>query len=237
MTNNLRVYLIIISIFLLWGTTDGCTPSTHKVNGKPESVVKESIEKDNSINPPRARKLVAVAGFENKSTYSADKLWETAAQLLAAHLVKKEYFRVVEWQKMKQLFDWDTLSTANIVATPDNRQRARDILLCELFVGGVVSYFDVSQTAKVSALSKSKIINTTVRVDLWLQDAQTGEYIAAASGEGQTQQEYKGSSLGGKIGAWDPKSADFSLNTAIGTALDKLILQYDLKNRGKRNEN
>jgi curli biogenesis system outer membrane secretion channel CsgG len=233
MINKSRVYFIIISIFLLWATTNGCITSTHNVNGKNESVVKESNDKDNSIKPPKDRKLVAVAGFENKSTYSADKLWETAAQLLAAHLVKKDYFRVVEWQKMKQLFDWDALSTANIVATPDNRQRARDILLCELFVGGVVSYFDVSQTAKVSALSKSKVINTTVRVDLWLQDAQTGEYLAAASGEGQTQQEFKGSSFGGKIGTWDPKSADFSLNTAIGTALDKLIQQYEIKNKEK----
>jgi curli biogenesis system outer membrane secretion channel CsgG len=233
MTIELRVYLIIISIFLLCGTINGCITSTHNVNGKIESVVKESNDKNNSVKPPKARKLVAVAGFENKSTYSADKLWETAAQLLAAHLVKKDYFRVVEWQKMKQLFDWDVLSTANIVATPDNRQRARDILLCELFVGGVVSYFDVSQTAKVSALSKSKVINTTVRVDLWLQDAQTGEYIAAASGEGQAQQEYKGSPFGGKIGTWDPQSADFSLNAAIGTALDKLIQQYEIKNKEK----
>ena len=58
-----------------------------------------------SVPPPIKRELVAIAGFENKSTYSADKLWDTSSQLLASHLIQMGYFRVVEWEKMKQLFD------------------------------------------------------------------------------------------------------------------------------------
>ncbi|MDY6953137.1 MAG: CsgG/HfaB family protein, partial [Thermodesulfobacteriota bacterium] len=108
--------------------------------------------------PPQKKQLVAVAGFENKSTYSADKLWDTSSSILASYLLRAGYFRVVEWEKMKQLFDWDTLSSASLVKTPENMKKAQRILLCEHFLSGSITCFDVRQHASVSATSKRKVI-------------------------------------------------------------------------------
>jgi len=41
------------------------------------------------------RKLVAIVGFENKSTFGADKLWDTSGQLVFSNLMEMGTFRVV----------------------------------------------------------------------------------------------------------------------------------------------
>ncbi|MDY6837290.1 MAG: CsgG/HfaB family protein [Thermodesulfobacteriota bacterium] len=178
-------------------------------------------------SPPQKKQLVAVAGFENKSTYSADKLWDTSSRILASYLLRAGYFRVVEWEKMKQLFDWDTLSTASLVKTPENMKKAQRILLCEQFLSGSITYFDVRQHASVSATSKKKVIDTTIRVDLLLQDAQSGEYVSAGMGEHTVSQVYSGGLSGGQTGSWDPRAADKALDMAIGKALLELISNFD----------
>jgi curli biogenesis system outer membrane secretion channel CsgG len=179
------------------------------------------------ITVPKNKKLVAIVGFENKSTYSSDKLWDTSSQLLFTSLIEMGYFKVVEWEKMKQLFDWETLSTSTLVKTPQKRNEAKKILLCEYFLSGAVTYFDVNQTAQVSALSKKKVIDTTIRVDLLLQDAETGEYVSASKGESTERQEFSGTMVGGQTGSWDPKAADKALNAAIYSALVKLTTTYN----------
>ena len=83
--------------------------------------------------------VVAIAGFENKSTYSADKLWDTSGQLLTTSLLEMGTFRLVEWEKMKQLFDWKALSTNSLVKSPTSTAKARKILLCEYFLSGAVT--------------------------------------------------------------------------------------------------
>jgi curli biogenesis system outer membrane secretion channel CsgG len=192
----------------------------------------ESSEQQENIDwskfpaPPEVKELVAVAGFENKSTYSADKLWDTSSQILSSSLIRTNYFRVVEWEKMKQLFDWDTLSHASLVKSPENLQRAQRILLCEYFISGSITYFDVSQHASVSAMSKSKVIDTTVRVDLLLQDARTGEYLSTGSGEQTIQQAYEGGLSGGQTGGWSSLSADKALTASINKALLELVTNF-----------
>jgi hypothetical protein len=65
-----------------------------------------------------ARPLIAIVGFENKSTYGADKLWDTSGQLVFSNLMEMGTFRVVEWDKMKRLFEWHDLSTNALVKAP-----------------------------------------------------------------------------------------------------------------------
>jgi curli biogenesis system outer membrane secretion channel CsgG len=176
-----------------------------------------------SVPQGDSRPLVAVAGFENRSAYAADKLWDTSAELLTAQLVRSRRFRVVEWRRMKDHFDWDTLSTSDLVKVPENRGKAREILLCEYFVAGAVTRFDVTTQAKVSAFSKSKIITTTIRVDLALVDARTGEHVAQGAGEHAHTQTVKAGFSGGQTGTWDPSAASVALERAIALALGKLI--------------
>lgn len=178
------------------------------------------------IRPPRERKLVAIAGFENKSAYAADKLWDTSSQMLFSNLIQTGYFRVVEWGKMKQLFDWDALSTSDIVKVPAKRDEARKILLCEYFLSGAITRFDVNQRSQVSALYRKKVIDTTIRVDLMLQSAYTGEYMGASTDEWTVSQEFEAGLTGGATGTWDPASANLALNRAIEGALVKLIRTY-----------
>ena len=172
--------------------------------------------------PPASRSLVAVAGFANKSTYSADRLWDTSSKFLATHLLRCGYFRVVEWEEMKRLFDWDTLSQVDIVKSPEAMQKAHRILLCEDFISGSITRFNVSTYAQASAMSKAKVIDTTVRVDLMLQSAKTGEYLATGQGEHTIRQEYSG----GRLGTWNSAAGDDALDMAIGKALFELVSTY-----------
>lgn len=177
---------------------------------------------------PAEKQLVAIAGFENRSTYSADKLWDTSGQLLAANMIRAGYFRVVEWERMKTLFDWDTLSSVDLIKSPGNMKKAQRILLCEYFISGAITYFDVSQHNYVSAMSKNKTYETTVRVDLLMQNAKTGEYLATGGGEHTVKQVFEGTSSGGQTGTWSPRSADKALNMAIQKALFELIKGFHL---------
>ena len=224
MRNRIWTYNALAIVFWL-AISAGCAPTSQNIE------VASLVTQQNAIVPPQKKKLVAIAGFENRSTYAADRLWDTCSQMLSTRLIEMGYFRVVEWEKMKQLFDWDALSTSILVKSPERRSDARKILLCEYFLTGAVTYFDVNQSSYVSALSKRKVIKTTVRVDLLLQDAQTGEYLSAATGEATERQEFKGGTLGGKTGTWDSSSADMALNNAICEALFKLTTEYDRKTR------
>jgi curli biogenesis system outer membrane secretion channel CsgG len=187
----------------------------------PPVVVEEA-----AIPIPKTRKLVAILGFENKSTFASDKLWDTSSQLLFSSILEKGYFRVVEWDKMKQLVEWDALTTSTLVKSPQKRGELRKILLCEYFLSGAVTFFDVKQTSQVSAIAKKKVFETIIRVDLFLQNAATGEYVSAGSGEGTERQEFSGTMSGGQLGVWDPRSADLALNSAIQKALHKMTLTY-----------
>ena len=172
------------------------------------------------------RKLVAIAGFENKSTYGADKLSDSSGQLLTSNLLEMGTFRLVEWERMKQLFTWHELSTNALVKSPEKRAAARKILLTEYFLSGAITHFDVKQSSDVSAMSKRKTYTTHVRVDLQMQDSATGEYVSGASGQSTAKQEFSGDITGGQTGSWDPKSADTALTEAIQQALKKLVDNY-----------
>ena len=199
------------------------------------------LAKERSMNPPapppdRApqkvasarpdRKLVAIVGFENKSTFGADKLWDTSGQLVFSNLMEMGTFRVVEWEKIKRQFDWHDLATNSLVKSPQKMAEAQKILLTEYFVSGAITQYDVKQTSEVSAMSKKKVYTTNVRVDLQIQDAATGEYLGAANGQGSVKQEFSGDITGGQTGTWDPRSGDDALNQAIQQALKKLIDNY-----------
>jgi len=220
-----------IGIFLLslLYVFSGCAGQSVGPNTGASNVVNEQppVDWTQLPAPPEKKELIAVAGFENRSTYSADKLWDTSSQMLATSLLRAGYFRVVEWEKMKQLFDWDTLSQASLVKSPEDLKRAQRILLCEYFVSGAITYFDVNQHSNVSALSKSKLIDTTIRVDLLLQDARSGEYLATGKGSHMIRQTYEGGLSGGQTGSWDSHSADQALSSAINKALFELIENVD----------
>jgi len=175
---------------------------------------------------PANKRLVAIVGFENKSTYGADKLWDTSAQLLYSKLFDLDVFRMVEWDQIKRQFDWHALSTNQLVQSPQMMAEARKILLTEYFLSGAVTEFDVKQTAEVSAMSKKKIYTTTVRVDLKLQNAATGEYLSGGTGRATKKQEFSGDITGGQTGSWDPQSGDQALDEAIQDAIQKMIERY-----------
>ncbi len=218
------ICLFVFSLF-------GCEAhQQNRYSAPPPPLVQQDQNIDwNRIPPPPVnRELVAIAGFENKSTYSADRLWDTSGKFLASHLLRSGYFRVVEWEEMKRLFDWDTLSQVDIVKSPENMQRARRILLCEHFISGAITRFNVNTHSQVSSMSKAKTIDTTVRVDLLLQNAQTGEYMATGQGEHTIRQTFSGGPTGGRIGSWDSSAGDDALDMAIAKALIELISTFNL---------
>lgn len=222
-----RNTLMLLVCILVVGLA-GCASQNRQYSEPPPPLgpQAEQIDWDRMPSPPENRELVAIAGFENKSTYSADRLWDTSGQFLAAHLLRAGYFRVVEWEEMKRLFDWDTLSQVDIVRSPENMQKARRILLCEYFVSGAITRFNVHTHSQVSATSRARTIDTTVRVDLLLQNAQTGEYMATGQGEHTIRQVFEGGRTGGQVGSWDSSAGDDALDMAIGKALEEIISSF-----------
>ncbi len=225
MNNIFRLFCVILCTGLL-GTNSGCSGKNYEFSTAPQRVGTPDAFNRPVIPPPLTRELVAIAGFENKSSFSGDKLWDTASQLLSTQLIQMGYFRVVEWEKMKQLFDWDMLASQSIIQSPEKRGEVQRILLCEYFISGAITSFDISQQSKISALSKEKIIDTSVRVDLLLQNATTGEYLSAATGEAVERQAIRGGVSGGQTGTWVSKAADLALAHAIEDALYKLTQRY-----------
>ena len=224
---KLIFYIIILTFFIL--SLAGCQAhhSGQYSDPPPQMQQQEQRVDWSRIPPPPAeRELAAIAGFENKSTYSADRLWDTSGQFLASHLLRAGYFRVVEWEEMKRLFDWDTLSQVDIIRSPENMQRARRILLCEYFISGAITRFNVHTHSQVSATSRARTVDTTVRVDLLLQNAQTGEYLSTGQGEHTIRQTFSGGPTGGQVGSWDSSAGDDALDMAIGKALVELISTY-----------
>lgn len=220
--NHQRIFITMFMVFTV--VCAGCATSAFP--SPPASVSR--IEPDEpTIPPPQQSRLVAILGFENKSTYASDKLWDTSSQLLFSNILDMGYFRVVEWEKMKQLFDWDAMTTSKLVKSPGRISEISRILLCEYFISGAVTYFNVRQTSEVSALSKQKTYETTIRVDLIMQNAATGEYVSAGSGEATERRDLHGGLTGGQQGTWDPQSADIALNRAIRQALFKLTRKFD----------
>lgn len=220
----MKKYILFICIGLLFVFLgiQGCATQ----NGAAVSVAAQ-VPTEPPIPAPANRKLVAILGFENKSTYASDKLWDTSSQLLFTNIIEMGYFRVVEWDRMKQLFEWDALTTSNLIKNPGKISEISRILLCEYFVSGAVTYFNVRQLSEVSAMSKQKAFETTIRVDLVMQNAATGEYIGAGTGEATEKREFSGGITGGQQGTWDPQSADAALNRAIHQALYKLTKNFD----------
>lgn len=222
-------FSMFLCLLILWGCA---APPTPVVYSTPEAVTKEippSLQ-----HPPAERELLAFVGMENKSIYAADKLWDIASHLLTTRLVEIGYFSVVDWERMKQNYDSVRLKNASLVSRPSDFRSVRDELSCDLFLGGAITYYDVSQSARVSAISKNKTMTTTVRVDLWLQDAQNGEYVSAASGNGRAVQQFTGGLLGGNIGTWDINVANKSLNLAIDDALIKMLTIYKERRKNRK---
>ncbi|GEM_PF-952661 len=219
----MKKYIVFsISLFLIAG---GCTSAPPNVQfSTPESpTIQIPVELQ---HPSGEKKLVAVAGIENKSIYRAENLWDVASDLLTTRIVDIGYFRVTDWQTTKSRFDHLSLQNASLVSSPDKLVTVRNELSCDYFLGGSVTFYDVTQTGQVSAISKNKTITTTIRVDLWLQDSQTGEYLSAAFGNGRAEQQYSGGLLGGTVGTWDANAANKALTLAIDDGLVSLLKTY-----------
>jgi len=219
MKKNLIIFSFIC-LLIGWGCAAAPPQAKFSTPEQPQIKIPEQLKSS------RSDKLVAIVGMENKSIFKAENLWDLASDLLTTRLVEIGYFRTVNWQRVKNDFDHVSLKTSSLVSTPEQLMNVRDRLSADYFLGGAITFYDVTQTGNVSAISKTKTITTTVRVDLWLQDAQTGEYMSAASGNGKAEQEFRGGLLSGTVGTWDANVANKSLTLAIDDALVKLLAKY-----------
>jgi len=216
------IILSFICLFIGWG----CASAPPQPEFSTPEHAQPAVRIPQELKTSPSGKLVAIVGMENKSIFKAENLWDVASDLLTTRLVEIGYFRTVNWQRVKNDFDPVSLKTSSLVSTPEQLTDVRNRLSADYFLGGAITFYDVTQSGNVSAISKTKTIATTVRVDLWLQDAGTGEYMSAASGNGKAQQEFRGGLLGGTIGTWDANVANKAMTLAIDDALVKLLKRY-----------
>lgn len=225
-----KILTVMVVCLAITGAGCGTPPPPSTVEYSNQEAVSLKIPEE-LRSPPPVKRLTAIVGMQNKSIFRSDLLWDAASDILTTRLVEIGYFRVIDWQRMKSQFDNVSLQTASLVNTPDSLVNVRERLSCDYFLGGAITFYDVSQSGEVSAMSKNKTITTSVRVDLWLQDSQTGEYLSAASGNGQAKQQFSGGLMGGVIGTWDFNVANKSLTLAIDDALIKLLKTYQQREK------
>lgn len=222
MKTKLIVVFLVTAFFWLNGCATG--PSLQK-----EPVISEPAE----IPVPREikthqgqDKLVAPVGVVNKSIYKAENLWDVATDIMATKLIETGYFRVVNWDIMKRDFNTAKLESATLVNAPDSLEKVQTQLSCDYYIGGSITYYDVSRNQVAEFSKKEKNITTTVRVDLWIQDSITGEYMAASSATGRVTQTYTGGLTGGSIGSWSFAEANKALAMAVNKGVVNLLTQY-----------
>jgi curli biogenesis system outer membrane secretion channel CsgG len=219
-------FQIILMLFLFFLT--GCAPQVvrqsvtilNSQDNVPHFVIPEDLMGNGD------GKVVGIVGVTNTSVFRSDTLWDVASRILTTNLMNMNFFRVRDWERTRSLYGEADLRSSNIATTPDNLRQIRSELDCDLLMGGSVTYYDITEESEISATSKNKKITTSLRVDLWLQDANTGEYVSAASGNGQSMQNYSAGLFGGQQGAWTQNAAHRALEVAMNEALIKVLRQY-----------
>jgi curli biogenesis system outer membrane secretion channel CsgG len=229
--SRMKVVHAVIAVCLMAGVAAGRVAASN-ADGYEQSSAPAQQAAQPPSQPAKQKTLVSVVGFENRAVYAADKLRDTSSQLLSAQLLRSGEFRVgVAWDQVKTIFDYNTLGTSDIVKTPEGRQKAAKLLLCDYFISGAITRFDVKEQRKNSALKNTKEFQTTVRVDLMIQDPRSGEHIAQGTGEATTVSTVTGTITGGQSGTWDPTAGSEALDKAIAQALAELVKQFQQFNR------
>jgi curli biogenesis system outer membrane secretion channel CsgG len=176
-----------------------------------------------------AKPRIAVLAFENNSTWSwwGDNLGGAAADEMATQLVQTGKFTVVERAQLGALLAEQDLGASGRVA-PGTAARIGKVLGVQLLLTGSITQFSIERKSAAFKGIGGTYANAESKMDVRLIDAETGEVLAVAVGQGNKRM------VGGRYNSiaaertFDQGAAQEALRPAVEQAVQKIAAQGEV---------
>jgi curli biogenesis system outer membrane secretion channel CsgG len=176
-----------------------------------------------------AKPRIAVLAFENNSTWSwwGDNLGGAAADEMATQLVQTGRFTVVERAQLGALLAEQDLGASGRVA-PGTAARIGKVLGVQLLLTGSITQFSIERKSAAFKGIGGTYANAESKMDVRLIDAETGEVLAVAVGQGNKRM------VGGRYNSiaaertFDQGAAQEALRPAVEQAVQKIAAQGEV---------
>ncbi len=174
--------------------------------------------------PPTGPKLrVAVAKFENKTTYGA-RLGTAAADILVTELARTERFILIERAELDRLLTEQKLGLTGAV-DPATAAQMGKILGAAAMIVGSVSQFGVKTEGSDLLITASKRQIAEATVDARIIDVETARILHAETGSGEAKTT-SGTFLGlGSSASYDEALEGKALRAAITGLAEGIVTQ------------
>ena len=171
---------------------------------------------------------IAVMNFENNSTwaYWGDNLGRAAADEITTQLVQTGKFTVVERTQLEALLAEQDLGASGRVSSSTAAQIGK-VLGVQLVLTGSITQFSIERTSAGFRGIGGSYSKAESKLDLRLVNAETGEIVAVAEGEGNKRMGggyFRGA---GAERTFDQGAAQEALRPAVEDAVAKVAAQAD----------
>lgn len=174
--------------------------------------------------PPAGPRLrVAVAKFENKTTYGA-RLGTAASDILVTELARTERFVLIERAELDRLLSEQKLGLTGAV-DPATAAQMGKILGAAAIIVGSVSQFGVKTEGSDLLITASKRQIAEATVDARIIDVETARILHAETGSGEAKTT-SGTFLGlGSSASYDEALEGKALRAAIAGLAEGIVVQ------------
>ncbi|MBF0193935.1 MAG: hypothetical protein HQL71_05230, partial [Magnetococcales bacterium] len=156
---------------------------------------------------------------------------DVVRSMTASSMVSHGGFRVIDWNRLKQVLFRRNLQWSDVVSDKKQRRELKDVLLNDYFLVGSVSSYGERWDFQASAFNKNKTQIAKVQIDLQLKDASTNEIVSSVRGIGEAKRTVSQSLGFGAAGGSDPTLATNALNLAIADGVSQMITTVASANR------
>jgi curli biogenesis system outer membrane secretion channel CsgG len=221
------LFTLLLFIFMLAGCSS--TPS--------QAPTTQEIAKSSPTPPIRKMDipyLGTVAVAEITLGHPSAKLMfkkDVVRSMTASSMMSHGGFRVIDWNRLKQVLFRRNLEWSDVVADKKQRRELKDVLLNDYFLVGSVSSYGERWDFQASAFNKNKTQIAKVQIDLHLKDAATNEIVSSVQGIGEAKRTVSQSLGFGAAGGSDPTLATNALNHAINNAISQMVTTVASSNR------
>lgn len=175
-----------------------------------------------------AKPRIAVLAFQNNSTWSwwGDNLGGAAADEMATQLVQTGKFTVVERAQLGAILGEQDLGASGRIA-PGTAAKIGKVLGVQLLLTGSITQFSIERKSAAFKGIGGTYANAESKMDVRLIDAETGEILAVAVGQGNKRM------VGGRYNniaaerTFDQGAAQEALRPAVEQAVAKIAAQGD----------
>lgn len=213
----IKVICLFIFLFIL-----GCT-TTQTVQKDTQQKVKPSYSSDTYIGP---KKKIAIAEFSNSTPYGQRRLGEGISSILMTELAKADRFILIERKNLEDVADEIKLSMTGLT---ENAVEELQLIGAEYLLMGDVTKFAVSTEGKSTLVSKKKVQQADVSVDMRMVDVSTGQILLSETGSGTATKETKQVLGQGSSAGYDEALEQDAFRSSVVSLVDKIVKTLDQK--------